>query len=132
MGSARLSRSVIGGIWVFLLGGTLGCAVGNDEAHWRGTIPARYALDVQGGSVQLTDITYDEGKHGAVGLLVGDVLLAVDGADVTNLSKRQIDALLSGPVGSDLNLTVLRGGETKQIVVERRPKRGGRDGRTEE
>ncbi len=110
-----------GVVMSLLLGGAAGCAVGNDEAYWRGTLPARYALDVQTASVQITDITHDSGIHGETELRVGDVLLAVDKTDVTNLSKPQLDALLFGPVGSLVKLTVKRGGETKEIVVERRP-----------
>jgi C-terminal processing protease CtpA/Prc len=54
------------------------------------------------------------------GLKPGDVLLAVDGDDITNVSYEGVRAALRGPVGSKAVLTVKRGAEIIEITVERR------------
>ena len=55
------------------------------------------------------------------GLQPGDILLAVDGEDVTNASRQGVLVALKGPVGTTAVLTVKRGSVIKDISIERRP-----------
>ncbi len=54
------------------------------------------------------------------GLEPGDILLAVDGEDVTNMAFKNIRALLQGPVGSFTVLTIRRDMQVITLEVERR------------
>lgn len=54
------------------------------------------------------------------GLKPGDVLLAIDGQDVTNATYEGVRAALRGPVGTEAVLTVKRGAKIIEIAVERR------------
>ncbi len=56
----------------------------------------------------------------AAGLKPGDLLLAVDGQDVTNASYAAVRAALKGPVGTAAKLTVKRGSDIMDFEIERR------------
>ena len=53
------------------------------------------------------------------GLEPGDILLAVDGEDISTASKGAVLAALKGPIGSTAVLTVKRGGQILEIPIER-------------
>lgn len=55
------------------------------------------------------------------GLMPGDRLMAIDGEDVSNADFDKVRSALRGPVGTEAQLTVDRGGRILQISVERRP-----------
>jgi C-terminal processing protease CtpA/Prc len=55
----------------------------------------------------------------SAGLLEGDQVKMVDGVLVDDLDSRRIRALLRGPVGSTVTLTVIRGDEVLQLEIER-------------
>ena len=55
------------------------------------------------------------------GLQPGDILIAVDGEDVTSAPRQGVLAALKGPVGTMAVLTVKRGSLIKDIPIERRP-----------
>jgi carboxyl-terminal processing protease len=50
------------------------------------------------------------GPAAAAGLLAGDMLLAVDGTNLTGLDTTRVQALLRGAIGSRAHLTVVRDG----------------------
>ncbi len=54
------------------------------------------------------------------GILVGDVLTAVDGTDTADLTLSETQKLVRGQENTQVNLTILRGEETLQISVTRR------------
>ncbi len=56
-----------------------------------------------------------------VGLKPGDLLLAIDGNDITSATYQSVRAALRGPVGSIAKLTVKRGDEILEFEIERRP-----------
>ncbi|MBI4259286.1 MAG: S41 family peptidase [Actinobacteria bacterium] len=53
------------------------------------------------------------------GIRSGDLIVAVDGRDVTRLSADQAGELFTGDPGTTLRLTVLRRGEPVEVEVER-------------
>ena len=55
------------------------------------------------------------------GLQAGDVVLAVDGKDVTGAAFEEVRAALRGPVGTVVRMTVKRGDAVMDVSVERRP-----------
>jgi S1-C subfamily serine protease len=71
----------------------------------------------QGGRVQIVRVNPDSPAQ-AAGLAPGDVVLAIDGARVTTL-EAFYKALWSRPNPEDeVTLTVLHGGESRQVVVK--------------
>ena len=50
------------------------------------------------------------------GILPGDIIVAVDGKEVLGLSQDEIVALINGPVGTEVELTIWRRGETESLL----------------
>lgn len=55
----------------------------------------------------------------AAGLQSGDVFAEVDGLDVLDASQLELAALVRGPAGSAVQLTMYRGAETLNFTIER-------------
>lgn len=55
------------------------------------------------------------------GLEVGDEILAIDGRAVQEMSQEEIRRAVRGDVGTTLLLTVERGGQRRDVKVERSP-----------
>lgn len=53
------------------------------------------------------------------GLLVGDILVAVDGTDITAKELTEVSQLIRGSEGTDVTLTVQRGAERLTVTVTR-------------
>lgn len=83
----------------------------------RGTIGARLGRDGEG-HVVLREVPAELGA-GRSGLLPGDEVLLIDGQDVRELSTAKLHAVLSGDLGSRVNLTVRRGDEVVRVTVGR-------------
>lgn len=62
----------------------------------------------------------DSGPAGEAGLLAGDVLIAVDGTDVTSMDTNGLSALIRGEEGTTVELTIRRGEERKDFSLTRR------------
>jgi C-terminal processing protease CtpA/Prc len=56
------------------------------------------------------------------GLQPNDVVVAVDGVDVTNATADEVIAALRGPSGSVARLKIARGGNVVEVAVERVPR----------
>jgi carboxyl-terminal processing protease len=54
------------------------------------------------------------------GLLAGDLLIAVDGTDVTKLDANALTPLVRGEENTNVKLTVLRDGEKKEFTITRK------------
>ncbi len=61
--------------------------------------------------------TLDNSPALQAGLLPGDIIITVDGQDVTNLPEEQIIAKVHGPSGTKVTLGILRAGETKPLSL---------------
>lgn len=70
-------------------------------------IGARVAL-AEGGGVEIKYL-FDKQPAQRAGIQVGDVIIAVDGADVTKLDLTDAIALIRGPRGTQVVLTIQRG-----------------------
>lgn len=60
---------------------------------------------------------FEDSPAEAVGLREGDVIIAVDGVDVTDVILNQALLLIRGEAGTTVDLTVLREGEDELMVV---------------
>ena len=61
-----------------------------------------------------------EGSPAArAGVQPGDIVLAVDGQDISGLSAQQVSAKVRGPKGTVVGLLLLRGSETVELAIER-------------
>lgn len=85
---------------------------------WAGGIHANLAWSPRG--VRVVEVP-SEGPAYQAGLLPEDRLLSVDGHPVAGLSQAQVHELLTGEVGSQVNLVVLRGEETVKLRMQRTP-----------
>lgn len=65
---------------------------------------------------------YENSPAQKTGLNIGDVIMAVDGVSLTNLSDEQAGKLMKGQSGSDLMIEVLRNGKEKLNFTIRREK----------
>jgi carboxyl-terminal processing protease len=54
----------------------------------------------------------------AAGLLAGDIVLQVDGVEVTGMPQWDVIARVRGPAGSTVTLTVLHPGESEPVEIE--------------
>ncbi len=61
-----------------------------------------------------------DGPSAEAGLLPGDILIAVDGQDITALDINAAGDKIRGEVGTTVDITVLRGEEEKTFTVDRR------------
>jgi len=67
---------------------------------------------------EVTDVTRD-GPAEAAGVLPGDVLIGVDGADAIEFTMTELKNRVKGEEGTTVDLTVLRGDEEITFTVER-------------
>lgn len=62
-----------------------------------------------------------EGAAARAGVREGDVIVAIDGAAVSGLSRHDVVARLRGEVGTTVTLRVRRDGAERDLRVERAP-----------
>ena len=60
-----------------------------------------------------------DGPADKAGILPGDIIVAVDGQSVTELSMNEGKELVRGPEGTDVTITVLREGEERTLAMTR-------------
>jgi carboxyl-terminal processing protease len=79
-----------------------------------------YVEQAQEGGVYIIRV-FDEGPADRAGLQAGDIVLAVDGEDVTEKPLNESLLLIRGEAGSEVTLTVFREGEDEplDITIER-------------
>ncbi len=79
--------------------------------------PARLATEIEGSDAVLLVVMVDQGSPAAdAGLLIGDSMVSVDGTRVTSGEDLQV-ALDGIDVGTEIALTIVRGGETAEITI---------------
>ncbi len=61
-----------------------------------------------------------EGPSAEAGILPGDILIAVDGEDITTLDINAAGDKIRGEAGTTVDISVLRGEENRTFTVERR------------
>ena len=80
-----------------------------------GSIDAQF---LTGGLIRKFEVIEPNGAAAKAGLLVGDEVIAVDGASVTDLDGRSaMRVITQRPAGTTAALSVLRGGATRTLVV---------------
>ena len=62
----------------------------------------------------------DGGPAQEAGILAGDILIAVDGTDITDLDSGSLSSLIRGEENTTVHLTVLRGDAQKEFTLTRR------------
>lgn len=70
------------------------------------------------GRVFVRDTPADLGAAQA-GLRPGDEILFIDGVQASSLSPERLSEMLGGPVGAEVQLTVLRDGQVLRVTVTR-------------
>lgn len=73
----------------------------------------------EGGGFLVLDVT-EGGPAKEAGILVDDVIVAVDGQSILEISMDESKTLIQGAEGTTVAITVLRAGEEKTITVTRR------------
>ena len=94
----------------------LSCSGASDK--WMGTVDATFKYRPDDHTTTVFDVPQGTKSH-AAGLVAGDRVLAVDGADLTSVSLGEVLAAMNGPVGSVAVVTVQRGAEVIDLEVER-------------
>lgn len=56
----------------------------------------------------------------AAGMQPTDLIIAINGEDVTDMTPSEAKRLVAGPEGTSVDFTLVRGGETLELSVERR------------
>lgn len=117
---------------LFVLGSVAACGAANGTADTpaKGTGSIRAVLDRDPitGAVFVYDVP--EGLAASeAGMEPGDQLKMIDGVHVDDLDRDDLQQRLRGPIGSTVNVTVVRGDEVlhldvKRQVLERVEKRG--------
>ena len=64
--------------------------------------------------------TIDGSPASAAGFMSGDIITHVDGTDLSTLPYEDAVNLITGPEGSSVTITILRGDEVKEIPVQRK------------
>ena len=72
-----------------------------------------------GSGLQVTQVTAG-GSAEEAGVLAGDVVIAVAGQSILDMSLEDVSNLIKGEIGTQVELTVLRDGAEKKITVTRR------------
>jgi C-terminal processing protease CtpA/Prc len=104
---------------VALPAAVLGCAGAVDK--WEGTVDAGFRYRTAEKQTIVGDIP--QGSFAArAGLLPNDVVVSVDGVDVTNATAEEVLAAVRGPSGSIARLIVSRDGGLVEVAVERTPR----------
>ena len=102
-----------------LQAGVLGCAGAADK--WEGTVDAGFRYRTAEKQTIVGDVPADSFAARA-GLAPNDVVVSVDGVDVTSATAEQVLAAVRGPSGSIARLTVSRDGGLVEVAVERTPR----------
>jgi S1-C subfamily serine protease len=97
----------------------LGCAGIADK--WEGTVDASFRYRTAEKQTVVGDVPRGSLAERA-GLLKNDLVVAVDGVEVTNATAEQVLAAVRGPSGSIARLTVSREGGLVEVAVERTPR----------
>jgi carboxyl-terminal processing protease len=71
-------------------------------------------ITVRNGHVFISEVFEGFPAHKA-GIIIGDQILAINGADITNRTNEEVSILLRGQAGTSLTLTIQRFGENKTI-----------------
>lgn len=75
-------------------------------------------LDIKAGSASVIS-AIDGSPAAKAGITTGDIISQVDGKIIAELNLYEIDALLSGDVGTTVNLTIVRGDTVQQLNLTR-------------
>ena len=95
-----------------------GCVV--NPVTWTGSVDAVFKYQTKKKST-VVHLVRPESYSEEAGLKEKDVLLAVDGHDLSNSSYEMVRAALRGPVGTIAKVTVKRGEEIIELGIERKP-----------
>lgn len=87
----------------------------NNEGQYAGL---GMVLDIKAGSASVIS-AIDGSPAAKAGITTGDIISQVDGKIVAELSLYEIDTLLSGEVGTTVNLTIVRGDTVQQLTLTR-------------
>jgi predicted aspartyl protease len=95
--------------------------------NWSGKVVDEFVGEVGVGATNLPDVSgvyiYDvapESPAALAGVKEGDILLSIDGEDLSKQDFRQIDRMIQGKVGSKVKLVTSQKGAVKRYELERK------------
>ncbi|MCP4606824.1 MAG: PDZ domain-containing protein [Proteobacteria bacterium] len=102
-----------------ILVGVFSVACSSTSDRWTGSVDAVFRYRPQENTTIVFEVR-PESLSEEAGLKPGDLLLAVDGDDISNASYEAVRAVLRGPVGTKARITIKRGDKILDIEIERR------------
>lgn len=113
--SAKAAPNLVSlGIGLCLIAAIAGCG------GWNGSVGAILGKDNRSGRVFVREVPPGLGAAQA-GLEEGDEVIAIEGKPTAAMSADELRAALRGKVGTAVNVTIVRRGETRAVKVERSP-----------
>jgi len=88
------------------------------QNKWIGDLDATFKYHTTEKSTTVYEVKPGS-KSSLSGLKKGDIVLSVDGEKIAGLPAMQVLASMTGPVGSNAELIVLRDSRTYKVIVER-------------
>jgi len=113
----RCLEYVVAGVLAILFASAGACAT------WTGSVGAILAKDNADGRVFVREVPAGMGAARA-GIAVGDELVAIEGRAVSKMTPEEVHEALAGKVGTKVRVTLVRGGSTLELSVERGPLAG--------
>lgn len=104
---------------IYLIAVTMGCSGAQDK--WWGSVDASFKYRPDDHSCIVHEVPPGS-RSARAGLEVGDLVVAVDGEDLTRATLEGVLASMRGPVGTIASLTVKRGSAIHELRVERSPR----------
>jgi C-terminal processing protease CtpA/Prc len=98
--------------WALLVFASIGCGPG------MGSIGAMLTKNHTDGRVTVRQVPRDM-ESAQAGLEPGDEILFIDGRDAKAMTAEQVHQELVGPVGTTVNLTILRGETVRRLTIRR-------------
>ncbi len=105
--------TLVGGLFVVSLLATTSCT------PTAGGIHARMGYSESGG-LRVVDVP-DDGPASRAGLVEGDRIASIDGDPVRSMALEEVVERLRGPIGSEVEVEVVRDGELVTLVIVRAP-----------
>jgi|WetSurMetagenome_2_1015567.scaffolds.fasta_scaffold1431356_1 C-terminal processing protease CtpA/Prc len=97
------------------------CGCAGAASRWDGTVDAAFSYRTAERQTIVRGVLPQSFAERA-GLQLNDIIVAVDGVDITEATADEVIAAMRGPTGSVARLAISRGGAVVEVAVERIPR----------